>query len=304
MVAAELVDLSTGKVLASDGLPNGQIVYGEDLLTRLHFAAQGGLKELNLALVGTVNKLIKKLCEAAGVSAGSISALSAAGNTSMTHLFLNLNPSTLRQAPFVPVINHIPRLAAKDVGINIAPLSTVYCFPSVGSYLGGDLIAGAIASGVARNDEISLLLDIGTNGEMILGNSDWLIAGAGAAGPALEGGVAECAGRAEPGAIDFLTIDPVSFEPSFHVIGDVAAKHLCGSGLVDTIAQLYKAGLVDSTGRFSLEIKTERWQKINGRNAYLIQESHIEKNTGVPETQSSNDAYSGIKDSPGTLPAV
>lgn len=278
MVAAELIDLNTGKVLASDGIPNGQIVYGEDLLTRLHFAAQGGLKELNLALIDTVNKLIKNLCEVAGISASRISALSAAGNTSMTHLFLNLNPSTLRQAPFVPVINHVPRLTAKDIGINIAPLSAIYCFPSVGSYLGGDLIAGAIASDIAKNSEISLLLDIGTNGEMILGNSDWLIAGAGAAGPALEGGVAECAGRAVSGAIDFLTIDPASYEPSFHVIGDTTAKHLCGSGLVDTIAQLYRAGLVDSTGRFSLEIKTDRWQRINGRNAYLIQKPRIEEN--------------------------
>jgi uncharacterized 2Fe-2S/4Fe-4S cluster protein (DUF4445 family) len=257
-----------------------------------------------LALVGTVNNLIEKLCESAGVSPSSISALSAAGNTSMTHLFLSLNPSNLRQAPFVPVINHIPRLTAKDIGINIAPQSTVYCFPSVGSYLGGDLIAGAIASGIAKNSEISLLLDIGTNGEMILGNSDWLIAGAGAAGPALEGGVADCAGRAEPGAIDFLTIDPVSYEPSFHVIGDTSAKHLCGSGLVDAIAQLYKAGLVDSTGRFSLEINMNRWQKINGRNAYLIQKPRVDKDMGEIPAENSNDVQSGIKNGPENLPAI
>jgi uncharacterized 2Fe-2S/4Fe-4S cluster protein (DUF4445 family) len=273
MVAAELVDMKSGETLASAGLPNGQIIYGEDLLTRLHYASQGGLEKLNSALIDTVNGLIDELCNAARIKTRMISALSAAGNTSMTHLFLGLSPSALRQAPFVPTINHIPILTAKDIGINITSYAPVYCFPSVGSYLGGDLVAGAIASGITNNDNMSLLLDIGTNGEMILGNKDWLIAGAGAAGPALEGGVAECAGRAEPGAIDNITIDPETYDPLFHVIGDAPAKNLCGSGLVDTIAQLFKTGLLDSTGRFSLEIKTGRWIKVNGRNAYLIQDA-------------------------------
>ncbi len=270
VVAVELIDFNTGKSLAAAGDLNRQVQYGEDLLTRLHFSAQGGLGKLHAAVLDTINSLVDKVCAAPGVSPYQISAFCAAGNTSMTHFLLGLDPSTIRREPYAPILTHVPELFAKDIGINILPNAACYIFPSVGSFLGGDLIAGALAAGIDEKDEISLLLDIGTNGEMILGNKDWLLAGAGAAGPALEGGVAECAKRAETGAIDRVKIDPLTFEPSYSVIGDAPPAGLCGSGLIDTIAELYLAGLLDSTGRFVLEKKTSRWRTVNGRDTYML----------------------------------
>ncbi|MEW5706722.1 MAG: ASKHA domain-containing protein [Actinomycetota bacterium] len=278
VVAAELIDLKTGDTLSSEGEINAQVRYGEDLLTRLHFASQGGVNELKSALLDTINKLVDITCKSSGIPSNQISAASIAGNTSMTHLFLGLDPSSIRHEPYVPVVNHVPVLNASEVGLKILPYAPIFIFPSSGSFLGGDLISGVLASGLTKSEKISLLLDIGTNGEMVLGNKDWLLACAGAAGPALEGAVAECATRAKPGAIDRVVIDPTTLEPSFSTIDDKPAIGLCGSGLVDAIAQLYSVGLLDSTGRFVLEKHTTRWQKINHRIAYMLTEERTGNN--------------------------
>jgi len=282
VVAVDLVDLDSGKSLAGDGEVNKQVQFGEDLLSRLHVSSQGGLDKLNKALIDTINELVDKACASAGVAPGYISAISAAGNTSMTHYFLGIDPSVIRTEPYAPVINHIPPLTAKETGVNVFPNAPVYAFPSVGGYFGGDIIADAVASGIAEDDEVSLLLDIGTNVEVVLGNKDWLIALAGSAGPALEGGVAECARRAGPGAIEKVVIDTDTFEPEYDVIGDAKPEGLCGSGLIDTVAQLYLAGLLDPTGRFVLDNKTPRWQTVNGRTAYVLVEA--DAGAGTPAT--------------------
>ncbi len=282
VVAVELVDLTNGESVASDGEVNGQVQFGEDLLSRLHVAGQGGVDKLHAALLDTVNGLIAKTCASAGIESSQISAVTVAGNTSMTHTFLGIDPSPIRFEPYTPVINHVPRLSAKELGLNVLPNATVYVFPSVGGYFGGDLISGAVASGISESEEISLLLDIGTNVEVILGNKDWLLALAGSAGPALEGGVAECARRAAQGAIERVVIDRATLEPSYKSIGESPACGLCGSGLIDVIAQLYLTGLMDSTGRFVLEKKTDRWRTINGRTAYLITEG--DETNGIPPT--------------------
>lgn len=279
VVAVDLIDLFAGESVATVAEVNGQVAYGEDLLTRLHFAGREGLDTLVGALRETVNVLIGRACSDAGISRRDITAVAAAGNTSMTHFFLGLNPAVLRFEPYIPSINHVPLVTAADIGIDVTPGAAIYVFPSVGGYFGGDLIAGAVASGIADGDGVALLLDIGTNVEAILGNKDWLLAIAGSAGPALEGGVAECARRAEPGAIERVRIDPATFEPSFSAIAGKPASGFCGSGLIDLVAELYRSGLLDSTGRFVREKKTERWREINGRTAYVLAES---ANGGAP----------------------
>lgn len=282
VVAAELIDLTSGRTLSATSEVNGQVRYGEDLLTRLHFAGQGGVDELHAALLGTVNTLIERVCETSGTTPDHISGIAAAGNTSMAHLFLGIDPSSIRFEPHTPIINHIPRFTAHQVGLSVLPNAPVYIFPCLGGYFGGDLISGAIASEIAKHSEISLLLDIGTNVEAILGNRDWLLAIAGSAGPALEGGVAECARRAEPGAIERVAIDPVTLEPSYSAIGDEPANGLCGSGLIDTIAQLYLAGLIDATGRFVLDKESSSWVTMGGKPAYMLVEADHDK--GLPAT--------------------
>lgn len=282
VVAVDLVDLSTGKPLASVGEVNKQVQFGEDLLSRLHLSSQGSLDKLNKALIDTINKLLSKSCASAGIEPGYISAISAAGNTSMTHFFLGIDPSLIRMEPYTPVINHVPLLSAKEIGVDVVPHAPVYVFPSVGGYFGGDIIADAVASGIAESDDVSLLLDIGTNVEVVLGNKDWLIALAGSAGPALESGVAECARRAGPGAIEKVVIDVDTLEPEYEVIGDAKPEGLCGSGLIDTVAQLYLTGLLDPTGRFVLDNETSRWQTVNGRTAYVLVEANVD--VGTPAT--------------------
>jgi len=270
VIAVELIDLITGERLGTHGEVNGQAAYGDDLLTRLHFAGEGGTGTLTAAMRRTINTLIERACSSAAIRPDQVTAVAAAGNTSMTHFFLGLNPAVMRFEPYIPSINHVPCIAAKEVGLPVAPNATVYLFPSVGGYFGGDLISGAVASGIADNEGVSLLLDIGTNVEAILGNKEWLLAIAGSAGPALEGGVAECARRAEPGAIERVTIDPATFEPSFSAIEGRPPSGFCGSGLIDLVAQLFLSGLLDSTGRFVLDKKTGRWREINGRMSYVL----------------------------------
>ena len=279
VIAAELIDLNTGKMIAGAGDINGQVQYGEDLLTRLHLSSKGGVDKLRQAMLDTINKLIGELCSSAEIEPSQISGLCAAGNTSMTHMLLGIDPSPILHEPYTPIINHVPEFTAKELGIDIAPNAVAFIFPNASSFLGGDLISGLIASGIAERDEISLLVDIGTNVEVILGNKEWLLAVAGSAGPALEGGVAECAIRAKPGAIERVKIDRNTFEPIYSTISNQKPIGLCGSGLIDTVAELYLSGLLDPTGRFDLGQKTDRWKTINGKVAYILYEDEAPNGT-------------------------
>ncbi|MFZ5647157.1 MAG: ASKHA domain-containing protein [Bacillota bacterium] len=250
-VVAYLVDMNTGNVVDVSAGYNGQIEYGDDILTRIFRAQEhGGSHLLKTAVVDTLNGLIKKLSERNGLMAGlDISAVAVGANTTMVHLFLGLDPGNICMAPYIPVVNAPGILKADQLGLSVNSKSPVYIFPSVGSYLGGDVIAGVLASGMYRSDDLALLVDIGTNGEIVMGNAHWLVACAGAAGPALEGGVAASGMRAEPGAIYKINIDNTGMV-EYQTIGGEAPVGICGSGLVDGIAEMFLAGMIDRSGRF------------------------------------------------------
>ncbi len=199
-----------------------------------------------------------------------ISALTLAGNTTMTHLFLGLNPTSLCREPYIPVLNSIEFLSAQDLGLNLHPRAVVYVFPNVGSYLGGDVLAGILAAGLHKQKVLSLLVDVGTNAEVVFGNSEWLIGCAGAAGPALEGGVAQMGMVAGEGAIEKVRIDPTTKELTYTLIGQGPPRGICGSGLIDLTAELFMADLLDIQGKFNLQTPTERWLKLDGQPAYLL----------------------------------
>ena len=252
-VVTYLINMLTGKVLATASAYNSQICYGENILERIHYADnEGGLQRLQDAVLTTLNELISSLLDSQGLASRQLTAAVISGNTTMVHLLLGLSPASLCREPYIPVINSPGTIAANQIGLLINPHGPVYILPSIGSYVGGDVIAGVLVSQMHLKDEVSLLVDIGTNGEMVLGNSQWLVACAGAAGPALEGGVVKWGMRAEPGAIEKVVIDPITRQVSYQVIGekDEKPKGLCGSGLVDCLAGLFMAGIIDRSGRF------------------------------------------------------
>jgi uncharacterized 2Fe-2S/4Fe-4S cluster protein (DUF4445 family) len=188
----------------------------------------------------------------------------------MIHLFLGLDPYALRREPYIPVVNTLSPLSARELGLNLHPLGPVYIFPNVGSYLGGDILAGIQFSGLHREDALALLVDVGTNAEVVLGNSQWLLGCAGAAGPALEGGVAAMGMTAGPGAIEQVRIDPQTLEIRWRPIGGGPPAGICGSGLIDLVAEMFTAGLIDIRGKFNRRVKTDRWLEWDGQPAYLL----------------------------------
>lgn len=249
-VVVYLVDMTTGDILDVEADYNGQVALGEDILTRIYLAGEKcGRQKLQNAVIKTLNRLTGNLCRRNQLRPQKIAGAAVAGNTTMIHLLLGLSPENICMAPYTPVVNNPGFLPAGEIGLDINPAAPVYCLPSVGSYVGGDAVAGVLVSGMHKKEEIALLVDIGTNGEMIMGNQDWLVACAGAAGPALEGGVAEAGMRAEPGAVESVIISPDG-SVSYRVIGGERARGICGSGLVDCLAQLFLAGIVDRAGKF------------------------------------------------------
>ena len=271
-IVLRLINLITMKKIDEITFHNPQIEIGTDILTRIHFASkQDGLMRLQNMLIDAINTEIYKLTKKYNISLDSIVGISIAGNTSMTHLFLGLTPYWICREPYIPVVNKFFPLRAYKVGLKINPYALLFVFPNVGSYFGGDLIAGIIASGMAKqSDEICILVDVGTNAEVVLGNSDWLIGCAGAAGPALEGGVVSMGMMAGPGVIDKIKIDPETGNIEYHTIGEFPPIGICGSGLIDLVAQLFVAGMIDIRGKFVPERCGNRLIEMDGIKYFII----------------------------------
>jgi uncharacterized 2Fe-2S/4Fe-4S cluster protein (DUF4445 family) len=250
-VVLRLVDLTTGRALAESAFDNPQDEIGPDILARIHFTEEeGGLERLNELIVSGLNRAISELCAALPIDLQNIYMLAVAGNTTMTHLFMGLSPRWIIREPYIPAVNKPPLVKARSLGIRVNPYARVLIFPNIGSYFGGDLIAGILYSQIYRSEETAVLVDVGTNAEVALGNQNWLIACAGAAGPALEGGVTRMGMTAGPGVIDKILIDPDTREFDIHTIEEKPPRGICGSGLIDLAAQLFTAGMVDVRGKF------------------------------------------------------
>ncbi|MDB9823419.1 ASKHA domain-containing protein [Deltaproteobacteria bacterium] len=271
-VVIRLLDLISGEILDEISFLNPQHDIGPDILSRIHFASEnGGLEKLQALLNERIDKEITKLAEKNQIDTRSIMGMSAAGNTTMTHLFLGLNPYWICREPYIPAINSIDPVKASELGIGINPQAPVLVFPCAGSYLGGDIMAGVLASGMNNKKEVSILVDVGTNAEVVLGNKEWLIACAGAAGPALEGGVAGMGMMAGPGVIDKVVIDPLSREFDIRTIENMPPAGICGSGLIDLAAQLFLSGMIDMRGKFVTDKCGERLISIDGiKNLVII----------------------------------
>jgi uncharacterized 2Fe-2S/4Fe-4S cluster protein (DUF4445 family) len=270
-VVLRLMDLSTGGIMAEHSIPNPQIPIGPDILSRIHFAdKEGGLEELNRLIINGINEAAVKICKDSGIALSRIYLLSVAGNTAMTHLFLKLNPRFLIREPYTPVINKPGCLDARNLGINVNRSAKVFVFPNTGSYFGGDLVAGILYSGLNRSGKTAILVDVGTNAEVVLGNKNWMVACAGAAGPALEGGVTKMGMNAGPGVIDTVRFDPAAGSFNVTTIGNLLPKGICGSGVIDLAAALFLSGMVDIRGKFVPEACGKRLMEKGGSKHFVL----------------------------------
>ena len=249
-VVCEVADLEDGRVLSTTAGFNQQLRCGEDVISRIDYARKPGrLQELQTLAVQTVNALTEKSCREAGISTDDIYYVSLAGNTTMIHLLLGLDPRFIREEPYIPTMNLVPVIKAPELGLNVNPEARVHCAPAVGSYVGGDITAGLLSTPILRDAEkTSLFIDAGTNGELVIGNRDWLATCACSAGPAFEGGGTKCGLPAIDGAIEAVSFSRGG-DLEFRVIGGGKPKGLCGSGLVDLLAGLFVNGYLDRSGR-------------------------------------------------------
>ncbi len=275
-VVTRIVDLETGKILAESAFDNPQAAVGPDILARIHFAeTHGGLEHLNRLIIKGLNDNIGSLCHLAGIKKENIYLASLAGNTAMTHLFLGLDSKWIIREPYIPVVNRPGIFKTSELGLDLNLFARMLVFPNVGSYFGGDLIAGILYSGLNKSKDTAILVDVGTNAEVVLGNKDWLMACAGAAGPALEGGVTQMGTTAGPGVIDRIRIDPETLGFQIRTIEDKPPVGICGSGVIDLAAQLFLSGLVDIRGKILADRAGDRLMINNEEPHLLIADSRI-----------------------------
>jgi uncharacterized 2Fe-2S/4Fe-4S cluster protein (DUF4445 family) len=257
-IVVYLWDLVMGKVVAVASNYNKQITCGEDILARVNFARKNGLTKLQALATESINTALLSATTSAGIDREDIYEVVIAGNTVMTHMLLGIDPAYIIAEPYVPVVQRALSVAAGRIGIIGNQNSGLFVFPAVSDFIGGDIIADILSCGMSEREEISLLIDIGTNFEIVLGNKDWMFSCAGAAGPALEGGEVLFGMRANPGAIEKITIDPVTLDPAYSTINNIKPRGITGSGLIDLLAELFSACVIDRTGRINTGIENKR----------------------------------------------
>ena len=256
-VSMVLVDMEDGSILAKGSSGNGQIRYGADVINRIiESTKQGGRKKLQDAIVkDTLTPIIANLCKTAGITARDILRLCIGANTTMNHLLLGVDADPVRMDPYIPSFFAWEGLTAGDLKLPANPIAPVIIAPNIGSYVGGDITAGTLASMIWDKDEMSLFIDLGTNGEIVFGNRDFLMSCACSAGPAFEGGDISCGMRATDGAVEAVVIDKKTMEPTLTIVGEPGQKcvGICGSGIIDIIAELFRTGIINARGQFVRE---------------------------------------------------
>jgi len=270
-ICGQLLDLNRGRVLAESMAYNGQAVYGEDVITRIAYCQRpGGLKKLQQAAVSTINDVIEEMLTQARVDREHIGHMIVAGNTTMTQILLGLDPKYIRLTPYTPVANFFPPVGASSLGIKVGAHVYLFTFPAVASYVGGDIVSGIVGSGVHQRKTLTFFMDIGTNGEIVVGNSDWMATASCSAGPAFEGGGIKHGIVATEGAIEDCRIDPSSLEPDIGTIGGTRPKGICGSGLISIVAGLLEAGIIGQNGKFNPNLPTKRVREGSDGAEYVL----------------------------------
>lgn len=292
-VALYLCNLRTGETLASESEMNPQIVYGEDVMSRIQYTIEhpDGLEKLHKAIISTLNKLLRQAAHTAKIKMHEILEMVLVGNSTMHHILLNLHPKDLGLAPFVPTIHQSVDVKARELGIHIHPSGNIHVLPTIASFVGADTSAMILAEEPHKQDEHWLLIDVGTNAELVLGNRKRLVCTSTPTGPALEGAHVEYGMRAAPGAIERVHIDETTLEPRYKIVGESdwnqgKAKGICGSAIIDAVAELFRVGIVDSRGKFKKDLSTKRVRQGEHGWEYVIawaEETSIGRD--IPMTQ-------------------
>jgi uncharacterized 2Fe-2S/4Fe-4S cluster protein (DUF4445 family) len=273
-----LLNLSTGNIIDKQGTFNKQAKYGDDVISRIVYAVESSenLQRIRQIIIDTINDLTDEILIRQNINLTELATAVVAGNTTMTQLFLGVDPRYIRLEPYIPAMNDIPSVAAREIGLHLLPEGFVHIFPSVASYVGGDIVSGTLTTDMANMEDIVLFIDIGTNGEIVLGNKDWLVSCASSAGPCFEGGGITFGMRAMLGAIERIKIDTTTLEVTCKVIGNIPPVGICGSGLVDCLAELRNAGIIDRAGNFQLDhqIGSERLKSMPDDKVFVLVWAH------------------------------
>jgi uncharacterized 2Fe-2S/4Fe-4S cluster protein (DUF4445 family) len=271
-VVVYLVDLIDGRLIDVGSTYNSQMRFGDDVITRIiHATEGGGLEELRDAVVSDINDLLRPILDRHVLNREDIESVVLAGNTTMSHIFWGLDPATIREEPYIPTVNFFPRWKAGTARIDINPQATVYTVPCVASYVGGDIVAGVLASRMHKKSEIALFMDIGTNGEIAIGNNEWLMTAACSAGPCFEGSGIKHGMRATEGAIEAISINRKTLEPEISIIGNANPVGICGSGMIDALSEMFLTGIVDQKGKL-VDSKSKRIRHGEDGKEFLIYE--------------------------------
>ena len=279
-VVAHLVDLAHSITLDTDAKYNSQMKYGEDYIRRIiHATEHNALAELKTLIITDINSLIPELIERNSIRLDDVNAVVCAGNTAMIHFLWGLDPLYIRKEPYIPAANFLPPIRAAEVGMKTSGRGLLYTLPSVSAYVGSDITAGVMAIGMDESEDLSLFIDVGTNGEVVLGNREWMVCCSASAGPAFEGCGIECGMRATRGAIESLEIGEDS-QVDYRTIGDVSPLGVCGSGLLDALSELFTAGVLDRTGRFQTDCGSDRLRATDGGHEFVLVDN---ANTGIDD---------------------
>jgi uncharacterized 2Fe-2S/4Fe-4S cluster protein (DUF4445 family) len=266
-----LVNLISGEVSTQVAEYNGQIARGEDVVSRIIFANKnGGGEHLRNLVLETINDLLVRACKRTNINPGDVYKATVAGNSTMMHLLLGIPAASIRLTPFVTAVNHVPTLIGREVGVKIHPEGIVDCLPGIASYVGADISAGVLSSGMEHTERLTLFMDVGTNGETVLGTREWLVTCACSAGPAFEGAGVQYGMRATKGAIEEVWINSENLEPTFRVIGGIKPRGFCGSGLISLLAEMFMTGVVDKGGHFNSHTDSSRIQEGEHGLEYVV----------------------------------
>jgi len=291
-VCGQLLDLTRGTIICDSIVFNKQISYGSDVITRIAYTQKNnGLKKLQEVAVDSINEVIANLSSQCKVDINNVYYIAVAGNTTMEQILLGLDPKYIRLSPYTPAANFFPPIEAKLIGINLNDHSYLYSFPCVSSYVGGDIVSGILAAGVYQREELTLYMDLGTNGEIVIGNSEWMVTASCSAGPAFEGGGIKYGMVAMKGAINEVDIDPETLDPKIDVIGDVKPKGICGSGLIGAIAHLMQVCALGQNGKFDTRLNSKRIRQGDDGYEYVIawaDETQINKDIVITEVDIDN----------------
>ncbi len=270
-IVVYIVNMTDGTVIAATSGHNRQASCGDDVINRIVCAEKDGVKKLSGMALGAINGLINEALAGAGEDFRNIRNVVLSGNTTMIHLLLQIEPRHIRREPYIPSISEFPILKGAEVGLKVDPAAAVFVMPGSASYVGGDIVSGVLYAGIHKAEELTLFIDVGANGEIVLGNRDWLMAASCSAGPAFEGGGVRWGMRAEEGAIETVTIAPKTFEPTYQTVDNLLPRGICGSGMIDLISEMLLKGVIDRQGKFMLTSDHPRIRDEGGETVFILE---------------------------------